>query len=334
MDRGITVAAVATALYVSVFASENPDQLIKAGHWKRAKPLVEAAYAKNPKDVHTLLLMAKIKRVWGDLDGARKLTEEAVTLDANNFDAHFQLADILGDQISKANLFQKMSLAGKLRGEMETSLRLNPNNAEAHFAMMQYYLQAPGIAGGGKDKARAELAAIAKLSPAQGFLAESEFARHEKQPMNLGELYRKAREADPENYEVATPYCNYLFNEKRWDLGEKCSSDLVKLDRGRQSGYSGLAIVYASEQRWKELDATLADAERNVPDSRLPYFTAGRVLADSGTDNTRAERYLRYFLAQEPEPNVRLSRAHWWLGHLFEKQKRKPEAIAEYETTI
>lgn len=323
------------ALCASASALDHSDQLIKAGHWKRAKPLVEAAYARNPKDAPNLLLLAKIKRVYGDLEGAQKLTEQAVALDPNNFQAHFQLADIYGDQASKASLFRQMKLAGGLRRELETTVRLDPNFSDAHFGLMQYYLQAPGIAGGSKDKARSELAAIRKISAAQGFLAEAEFAQHEKQTGGLEELYRKAHEADPQNYDVTRTWCNYLLSQKNWPESEKCGLELLKLDRTRSSGHQVLALVYATQQRWANLDAALADSEKNVPDNLAAFFHAGRVLADSGADNARGERYLRHYLEQEPEPTApKLSRAHWKLGQILEKQGRKPDAVTEYQAAI
>lgn len=56
------------------------------------------------------------------------------------------------------------------------------------------------------------------------------------------------------------------------------------------------------------------------------------VLADSGADNARGDRYLRHYGEQEPEPTApKLSRAHWKLGQILEKQGRKPDAIAEYQ---
>ena len=332
MTARIRVLTLLVALSLSAGAADTPEQLIKAGHWKRARPLIEAAFAKAPKDAHTLALMAKMKHVWGDLDGARKLLDQAIAADPNNFEAHFEMANVLGDLASKASVFKQMSLAGGLRREIETAVRLNPSDVDAHWGMMQYYLQAPGIAGGSKDKARDEVAAIAKISPSWGYLAQAEFDNHEKQTGNIEDLYRKARASDSQNYNAVVSQCNFLLSAKRWEEAEKCGADLLKLDRGRQSGYSVLAVAYASEKKWNELDAALADGEKNVPDNLQPYFYAGRTLAATGADNARGERYLRHYLEQEPEPNAsKPAFAHWRLGELLEKEGRKGDAVAEYQ---
>ena len=93
-----------------------------------------------------------------------------------------------------------------------------------------------------------------------------------------------------------------------------------------------LAIAYVSQQKWNDLDAILADGEKNVPDNLQPYFYAGRMLAGSGADNARGERYMRHYLEEEPEPNAsKPAFAHWRLGQLLEKEGRKGDAVAEYQ---
>ena len=332
---GIRVVAVIMLLAAQAAAADSPEQLIKAGHWKRARPLIEAAYAKNASDLHTMVLMARVKKLWGDLDGSRKLLEQVIARDPNNFDAHFNLADVIGDQLNKASVFKQMSQAGSLRREIETAARLNPSDVDAHWGLMQYYIQAPGIAGGSKDKARQEIEAISKIHPGWGFLAQAEFQNHEKQTAGLEDLYRKAHDAQPQQYETVLPFCNYELNQKHWDVAEKCGAELIKMDRGRQSGYSVLAIAYTSESKWNELDAALADGEKNVPDNLIPYFYAGRTLAQSGADNARGERYLRHYLEQEPEPSAaKPAVAHWRLGQVLEKEGRKNDAVAEYQKAV
>ena len=56
------------------------------------------------------------------------------------------------------------------------------------------------------------------------------------------------------------------------------------------------------------------------------------IVLPQGTDYPRAERYLRKYLTQEPEPNsAPLAYAHWHLGQALEKEGKRAEAIAEIE---
>src|SRR5207249_2421948 len=121
----------------------------------------------------------------------------------------------------------------------------------------------------------------------------------------------------------------------RWELAEKEALAAKKIDADRAAPYSILAAVYATGERWTDLDAVLADAEKKIPDNLSPYLRASTALLAASKDLPRAERYARKYLSQEPEPNATTPAvAHWRLAMILEKEGRKPEAIAELQTAM
>ena len=62
--------------------------------------------------------------------------------------------------------FKAASLAGKVREEFD-AVRLDPNNVDARSDLGEFYLEAPGIVGGGRDKAEAQAKALAPLDAAK-----------------------------------------------------------------------------------------------------------------------------------------------------------------------
>jgi tetratricopeptide (TPR) repeat protein len=89
------------------------------------------------------------------------------------------------------------------------------------------------------------------------------------------------------------------------------------------------------QKRWQDLEAILVQAEKNVPDNFSPYYQAGRLLLNAGSDLSRAENYFRKYLTQEPEAGApQHAHAHWRLGLVLEKQGRKPEAINALDTAV
>jgi tetratricopeptide (TPR) repeat protein len=320
----------------AVAADPAIEQLMRAGHTRRARPLIEAALKKNSSDSAALIYMARMKRVEGDADGAEKLAQSAVKANPQDAVAHFWLARILAEKAQKASIFSQLGLARSCKRELEEALRLDPNSVEANYMLAMYLLQAPGIAGGDKDRAKQQAQVVAKLDPAQGYLLQAEMANHEKNTADLAGLYQKAHDAAPNDYAAQVPWCNYLSGQKRFDEAEKCSRALVKLDPGRISGYNGLAYIYTVQSRWKELDAVLVEAEKAVPDNLTPHFQVGAVIANGvggSNDYARAERSLRKYLSMDPEPGgTKASRAHWRLAQVLEKAGRKPEAVQEIRT--
>jgi tetratricopeptide (TPR) repeat protein len=335
MKMVIRVLSVVAALSMVAAAGDTPEQLIKAGHWKRARPLIEAALKQSPNDSHALVLKGRLERATGDLEASRGSLDRAVKADPKNAEAHFELANTIGELAQKGGMLKGIGLAGQYKKEVDAALAINPNYWEAHWDWFQLYLNAPGIAGGSRDKAQAKQAEIARLNPAQGYFAQAEIDLHDKHRERVEELYRKAHESAPSDYAVAVPICRLYTGDKRWPEAEKCSAELIRMQPDRVTGYILAAHAYASQNKWADLDRLMPRAEANVPDNLTPFFQAGSVLAVSGADNARGERYLRHYLEQEPEIGApKWSRAHWRLGQVLEKQGRKPDAIAEYQKAV
>jgi len=271
-----------------------------------------------------------VREAYGDLPGAQAFAEKAVAA-MPNADHHFQLARVMGEQAEKASLFRQLGMASSLQRELAAAIAADPRHVRAHYMQMVVFKEAPGIAGGSMDKARAEAAVVASLDPAWGYIAQAEIALKEKRAADLPELYRKAHDANPGQYETAFQWCNTLAGQKNWPAAERCSLDLRAGDPLRATAYSVLAYIYVNQLRWDDLDRLLAEAEKAVPDNLTPYYNAGNAATMVGAYD-RSERYLRKYLTQEPEPTApKLSRAHWRLGLAYEKAGRKADAVQEIQ---
>jgi X-X-X-Leu-X-X-Gly heptad repeat protein len=325
---------------VSVVAaadSSSVEALIEAGHWKRARAILEPRVAANPRDAQAAYLLSRTKLAFGDFDGALNSAQQAVALEDGNSSYHFQLAEVYGEMADRASMFAAASLARKFKGELEASLARDPTNLDALEALMEYSFQAPGLMGGDKGKARAIAEKMVQLSPVRGYLAQAELAKEAKDFAKVGECFIKAVQADPKDYEAQTALAGFYTqpSHRKTECAGKHAREAVQLDPARAEGYSILARVLALERRWGELEAVLSASEKAVPDDLAPYFEAANALLESGVDLKRGEAYLRKYLAQEPEgeePDA--AHAHRLLGLILEKQGRRAEAVSELETAV
>ena len=311
--------------------------LIDAGHWKRARAILEPRLAANPRDAQAACLLSQIKLVYGDLDSALKFAQQAVALENGNSNYHFQVAWVYGEMADRASMFAAAGFAKKFKGELEASLARDPKNLDALEGLMRYSFQAPGLMGGDKGKARAIALELVQLNPVRGYLAQAELAREEKDFAKVEECFLKAVQADPKNYEAQTALASFyeIPLHRKTELAGKHAREAVRLDPSRAKGYSILAKVLALEQRWGELQALLSTSERNVPDDLDPYFEAADALLESGVELERGKTYLHKYLAQEAEgeePDA--AHAHRLLGLILEKQGRSAEAVSELEAAI
>lgn len=124
-------------------------------------------------------------------------------------------------------------------------------------------------------------------------------------------------------------------SRKKYDLAEKLALEDIKLHDDQNASYIVLAVIYAKLERWKDIDAIVAQSETNLPDDYAAHYQSAKALLASGKDLPRAERYLRKCLTIESEPGEPpWAGAHWRLGQVLEKEGKKTEAIAEMEEAL
>jgi tetratricopeptide (TPR) repeat protein len=329
--------ALVSALAQATINDPSPEALVEGNHWKRARATLEPRVQGNPSDAKALHLLAQVRQAYGDIEGALTLAEKAAALDSRSGDYRALVAELYGLKAERASVFSQFGLARRFKREAEAAIAVDPKQVDARWALMEFHMQAPGIVGGNKQTAYTLAQEIAQLDPVRGYLARVRLNRFEKKPDSPEPLYMKALEADPKNFGIHMTLVNFYWNlpQQKYDLVEKYAKEAVKLEPGRTGGYGGQAIVFARQKRWKDLDAVLAQSEKNVPDSFTPFYNAANILLADGSDLPRAEKYFRKYLTIEPEPGTPThADAHWRLALVLEKLGRKPEAVQELETAV
>jgi len=314
-----------------------PEKLIEEGHWKQARAIVEPWIRQQPNDALANFLLSQIRNAFHDRQSPLGLAENAVRLDGGVAKYHRQVAEVLGVTAQHSGMVQQLFLAGRFKKEIDTAVSEDPNDLQALRDLMEFYLLAPGIAGGDKGKARAVAGRIGRVNAAEGYLAQARLAAFNDQPAEAEGLLRKAADAQPGSYRFRIAVARYYLGAGHGndDLAEKNADVAVSLDPGRAEGYAILATVSAARGNWTALEALLGRAQKAVPDDLTPYYRAAEAILRSGRELPRAEALLRKYLAGVPEGNApTLSDAHWQLGLVMEKEGRRPEAIGEWSEAL
>ncbi len=237
----------------------------------------------------------------GDLSAAAASLERAVGEAPGDAAAHHLLGAVYGLQAGRGSMLARMRLAGKMREHFERAVELAPDEIAYRESLLQYYAQAPALAGGGADKARAQAEAIAKRDPVRGLVAQATILRLEDKPEEALAAYRKAYQARP--------------------------------DDGRTG--VGLAIYLQQLQRWDEAFAQLRQVVQRDPGLLGAWYQIGRTAVLANANHAEGEAGFRRFLAGTPGvDDPPLAAAHWRLGMLYEQVGRKPEARAAYQEAL
>jgi len=197
---------VSGLLFSSAAGALSPDQTasfraaFQARDFPAAASAAETLVAAHPDEAEAYALLGSVKLAQADAEAAVAALEKATTLDPKNGDYQRQLGDAYGVSAQKASIFSMPGWAKKCRLAYEKAVELDPTNLNARNSLMGFYQQAPGIAGGGMDKAYAQAAEIKKLDPVRGRVAYATLYVAEKKYDQAFAEFDAVLKDDPSNY--------------------------------------------------------------------------------------------------------------------------------------
>jgi tetratricopeptide (TPR) repeat protein len=310
--KRVALAAILLFASLALQATESgvrPDDNLQAAHqafeasdYTKAAQLLQAAADKNPRDAQIHLLLAKTYFESQQHDAAIASAEKAVALDPQSSLYHEWLGKVYGEKAGHASMFSALSLAKKARREFERAVELDEKNFAAHQALIEYDCSAPGIAGGGEDKAHAEIAKLAALDPAEGHYATGNCRRQKKDFVVADAEFAKALELHPKSIELVYDIGDYSMKQSHAQLLQQVA------DQGQQ--------LAPADPRYHFYQAVAFILKKERPED------SERLLSE----------YLKHAPVRSAFPPA--WRVHEWLGRLDENQQKTPAAIQEYETVV
>ena len=235
---------------------------------------LEVLRAVPNKDAAVYELMGRNYYGQGDFRRATEALEQAAILAPGNSGVYLWLGRAYGRRAETSSIITAPGLANKARQFFEKAAQLNPANLEAQSDLFEYYLEAPGILGGGFDKAAATAAQIARISPSEGYWAQARLAEKHKE---FGSAEAQLRRA----LEIAPQQVGRLID---------------------------LARLLTRRGRYQEADQSLAKAEQIAPNSaRLMYAKADLYIKSKRNLDIAREllkRYLNSTLTPEDPPKA------------------------------
>ena len=84
----------------------------------------------------------------------------------------------MGMLAKESNKFKALGMIGDVRKSFEKAIELNPKHIDARWALIELYLQLPGIVGGSESKANRYANELLNISPVDGYLAKGRIAEY------------------------------------------------------------------------------------------------------------------------------------------------------------
>src|SRR6266849_4387836 len=194
LRRFRVLLALQILLVPLVVSAQTPQDLLAAGSVDQALQTLEQQIHTAPTAAsYNLLCRAHFEL--GAWDAGIPACEKATALEPNNGLYHLWLGRIYGEKADRAGFLKAAGLAGKVRAEFERAVQLSPSSWEARTDLAEFYLEAPGMVGGGKDKALAQVELLAPLNPAMAHWVKARAAAKNKDNSAAEKEYRAAIDA-------------------------------------------------------------------------------------------------------------------------------------------
>ena len=303
MIRTVTRSAAWT-LYGSVALAQPADsvvrhatQLFATGNATAATALVRPL-ADTSAAAATLL--GRMAFQYANYKDAARWLDAAIALDPKRLDAYIWRARTYEQEIQTVNFLRKASVASRARAMLDKAVAIDPSSFEAREARTEYYMNAPGIAGGGIDKARAEANVAKRVTPYRGALL---VGRVEEKAGNIG-----AAEAEYRALLTSFP------------------------DSG--GTWEALTALYQSQSRWDDAFRIIDDRLRVNPNDYGMLYQLGRAASLSGQRLEAGEEALRRYLARENARKAFDGSVHYRLAAIRERRGDANGARSEYELAL
>ncbi len=174
-------------------------------------------------------LIGKNHFMLGEWKQATDSFEQAIALAPTNAEYTLWLGRTYGRRAETSSWMTAGFHASKTRQYLEKAVALNPHYNEALNDLFAYYIEAPGLFGGGVDKAEAIAQRIAEHSPAEYHFAEAQLAEKRKDYPAAEQHLHHAMELAPREVGRVIDLATYLGRRGRMEESDTVFAQAEKL---------------------------------------------------------------------------------------------------------
>jgi len=280
--------------------ADSAKDMLAAGRIDEVITELNGRISSAPADAESFNLLCRAYFALGDWDRAESSCRKAVSLQPDSSRFHLWLGRVYGEKADRANFLAAAGLAGKVRGEFERAVQLNPKDVDARLDLAEFYVAAPGIVGGGEQKAREQARSIATVNPAREHWVYARIAEHRKDAATAEREYHQ----------------------------------YIDLSKGDSEAWLNLALFLRRQKRFDEMEQALIKLSQSPSPKPDVVFEAAEMLYRTGRSYSFSTELLHRYLAAGPVEAAPAFKVHYLLGMLLEKQGDKAGAAQEYRASL
>ena len=293
-------------LFMLVFSSafsqtnvEKAKQLLADKSFYKAEEILEQEIKSQPNNLEVVELLGDAyghQEKWDDAIVFYKQLKDQKPKEANY---HYKFGGAMGMKALQVNKFTALGLIGDVKDAFLKAAELDPKHIDTRWALVELYMQLPGIVGGSKSKSFKYAEELQKLSKVDGYLAKGYIYEYDNEP------------------ELAEKY--YLLAIK---------------EGGSLTCFDKLTHLYEAQKQPEKAVANLEEASKNHHRNAL-HYQIGKVCAEYNVQIDKGEKYLLIYLENyTAKDGVPKAWANYRLAQIYKYKKDKVKALKFIDLAI
>ena len=181
-------------LCLSQNSFEKAEVYFSKEKFELAKPLFKEYLKENPGSLKSMEYLGAIASYNKDWDAAIDYYKDLVSIDDMNANYHFKYGGATGMKALGLSKVRALLYVSAIKEAFETAATLDPEHIETRWALVEFYIQLPGIFGGSENKAIEYAQELSEISAVDGYLANGYIAEYTSRPLDAETFYKKAIE--------------------------------------------------------------------------------------------------------------------------------------------
>lgn len=273
-----------------------------AKHYASQVLRLEEALKADKENTELLIALARAHWELGENKKAQKYMEKAIDQKPQDARDYYLLGRIYSSRVNEVSIFKKLSYAGKIRDSFQRTIELNPGHVKAHLALLLFYLNAPGIAGGGRDKAEEIIVRLRRINDTAAWRGELLLALADGELEQAYDYLDKILNQIPNDVDSLFTRSILFINEEKYESAIQDLRHLVTLDvpdeyqRHRQlTAWYQLGKLASESGEWlaegrQYLEAYIAlDLRRDGPGKAWAYYRLAGIYGHMNENERRVE---------------------------------------------
>jgi len=193
---------------------EKGEKLYQQKKYDEAKSIFEGVLKTKPSDIKSLEYLGEIQAHHKAWESAAVYFKKLKELRPGNADYFYKYGGSLAMRAMEVSRLKALGMVGEMKESFEKAIVLDPKHLPARWALIEIYLQLPGIFGGSESKAISYSNQLAQLSPVDGYLSRGRIDVYFKRYALAEKNFLKAHEIGKSKVTFQKLYNLYLNNLK------------------------------------------------------------------------------------------------------------------------